>query len=84
LTPLAEFAVGSGKRLRAFLVHGELDAATITGDTSNTFELEWPPRSGTVATFPEVDAAQWVPLDRATGKLHKGQAKLVALIESAI
>lgn len=83
LTPLAEFAVGSGKRLRAFLVHGDLDATSITGDTSNTFELEWPPRSGKVETFPEIDGAQWVPLDRATAKLHKGQAKLVHLIESA-
>jgi len=83
LTPLAEFSVGSGKRLRAFLLHGNLDATTITGNTSNTFEIEWPPRSGNTATFPEVDAGRWVPLAEATSKLHKGQAKLVALIGSA-
>ena len=72
--------MGSGKKLRAFVVRGDLDAATITAETSNTFDLEWPPRSGRIVAFPEVDAAQWVPLDRATAKLHKGQAKLVELI----
>ncbi len=84
LTPLPEFAVGSGKKLRAFVTRGDLDATTITADTSNTFELEWPPRSGRIAAFPEVDAAQWVPLHRATGKLHKGQAKLVELIDGLV
>lgn len=81
LTPLPEFSVGSGKKLRAFVVRGDLDAATVTADTSNTFEMEWPPRSGRVVAFPEVDAARWVPLQQAVAKLHKGQAKLIELIE---
>jgi predicted NUDIX family NTP pyrophosphohydrolase len=84
LIPLPEFSVGSGKRLRAFMVRGDLDASTITGDTSNSFEIEWPPRSGSLASFPEVDAAQWVPLARAADKLHKGQAKLVPLLHATL
>lgn len=81
LVPLPEFAVGSGKRLLAFAVAGDLDAEAIT---SNSFEMEWPPRSGRTQTFPEVDRAQWVALDRAAAKLHKGQGRLVALLEAVL
>jgi predicted NUDIX family NTP pyrophosphohydrolase len=84
LVALPEFGVGSGKKLRSFMVRGDLDATTITGATSNTFELEWPPRSGRLVSFPEVDAARWVPLAQATSKLHKGQAKLIPLIEALL
>lgn len=77
LIALPEMRLGSAKRLRAFVVAGDLDADHIV---SNTFEMEWPPRSGTMATFPEVDRAAWFGLDEARTKLHKGQVGLVDLV----
>lgn len=81
LVALDEFAVGSGKRLRVFAVRGDLDASTIT---SNTFEMEWPPRSGRHQSFPEVDRAEWVALPAARSKLHKGQGPLVTLLDALL
>ena len=69
------------KTIRAWLIEGDLDP---TGIVSNTFELEWPPRSGRKQTFPEVDRAAWFPLDVAATKLHKGQAPLCHLISEAL
>lgn len=77
LIPLPEIKLASAKRLRAFVVSGDLDADHIV---SNTFEMEWPPRSGTMALFPEVDRAAWFSLDEARTKLHKGQVGLVDLV----
>jgi predicted NUDIX family NTP pyrophosphohydrolase len=61
---------GSGKLLTVWAAEGDLDAATCR---SNTFALEWPPRSGRVQEFPEVDRAAWFGLDAARAKLVKGQ-----------
>lgn len=47
---------------------------------SNTFELEWPPKSGLKQEFPEVDRAAWVPLEQAQRKLHKNQQGLIGLL----
>ncbi len=69
------------KTIVAWLVPGDLDAEAVV---SNTFEMEWPPRSGRVQHFPEVDRAAWVPLSLAQAKLHKGQAALVELIDEAL
>lgn len=77
---LGEFRAGS-KRIRSWLIEGDLDVDTVV---SNTFEMEWPPRSGRRAEFPEVDRAAWVALTDATARLHKGQAPLVARIEAAL
>jgi predicted NUDIX family NTP pyrophosphohydrolase len=49
---------------------GDLDA---TATRSNTFELEWPPRSGRLQEFPEIDRAAWFGLPEARSKLLKGQ-----------
>jgi predicted NUDIX family NTP pyrophosphohydrolase len=75
LTPAALADLGtvrlkSGKLVAAWAVEGDLDADTIT---SNTFELEWPPRSGRTQEFPEVDRAGWFGLDRAREKLNPAQ-----------
>ncbi len=51
---------------------------------SNLFELEWPPKSGTLTQFPEVDVAQWVELQRLQSKLHKGQAPLVSRLADGL
>jgi len=61
---------GSGKLIAAFALAGDLDADTVV---SNTFELEWPPRSGRMQEFPEIDRAAWFALDEAREKIVKGQ-----------
>jgi len=66
---------GSGKVIHAFAVaSARPDPARLD---SNTFEMEWPPRSGRRQSFPEVDRAAWVPLEEAAGKLHRNQQALV-------
>jgi predicted NUDIX family NTP pyrophosphohydrolase len=60
----------SGKVLTIWAAEGDLDAAACV---SNTFELEWPPRSGRIQEFPEIDRASWVAVDVAREKLVKGQ-----------
>jgi predicted NUDIX family NTP pyrophosphohydrolase len=62
LIPLGSVVQAGGKRVDAFALEADLDADTII---SNTFEIEWPPRSGTLQSFPEVDAARWFSLDEA-------------------
>jgi predicted NUDIX family NTP pyrophosphohydrolase len=70
LVPLGEHRVTSGKVLAVWAVEGDLDAGATV---SNTFELEWPPRSGRMQAFPEIDRAAWFGLDAARTKLVKGQ-----------
>src|SRR3954454_21308346 len=67
--PLGEVKAG-GKVLTVWAAEGDLDA---TACVSNTFPLEWPPRSGRVQEFPEIDRAAWVGLEEAREKLVKGQ-----------
>ena len=69
LVPLGELRA-SGKLLRIWAGEGDLDAAACV---SNTFELEWPPRSGRIQEFPEIDRAAWFGLEEARSKLAKGQ-----------
>ena len=56
--------------IHAWAVEGDLDAASIT---SNTFSMEWPPRSGMQQEFPEVDRGAWFSLPAAREKLQEGQ-----------
>jgi predicted NUDIX family NTP pyrophosphohydrolase len=71
LADLGTVRLKSGKQVAAWAVEGDLDADAIT---SNTFELEWPPRSGRTQEFPEVDRAGWFGLDAAGEKLNPAQA----------
>jgi predicted NUDIX family NTP pyrophosphohydrolase len=71
----------SGKVVFAFAVAGDLDPATLV---SNTFELEWPPRSGRMQAFPEVDRAEWFGLDTAREKLNPAQAAFVDRLEALL
>jgi len=64
----------SGKQVTAWAVAGDLDPDTVR---SNTFSMEWPPRSGRQAEFPEVDRADWFGLDVAREKLVPAQAELL-------
>ncbi len=70
LVPLGECRVTSGKVLTVWAAEGDLDAGSAV---SNTFELEWPPRSGRMQEFPEIDRAAWFAVDEARAKLVKGQ-----------
>jgi predicted NUDIX family NTP pyrophosphohydrolase len=76
ITPKAEFLpLGSivqkgGKRVHAWAFRGDCDAAACQ---SNLFEMEWPPRSGRLATFPEIDRAEWFDLAAARAKIKESQ-----------
>ena len=74
LALLGEFRLSSSKQLVVFALEGDFDPATLV---SNSFEMEWPPRSGRRQSFPEVDRAEWFGLDAARAKLHLGQQALV-------
>jgi predicted NUDIX family NTP pyrophosphohydrolase len=74
LTPLGEVKQAGGKVVRAWAVEGDCEASAIH---SNTFELEWPPKSGKIQQFPEIDHFEWFSLDAAREKLVKAQAALL-------
>jgi predicted NUDIX family NTP pyrophosphohydrolase len=82
LVPLGELRAGA-KVLTVWAAEGDLDADAVV---SGTFPLEWPPRSGRVQHFPEVDRAAWFGLDEARSKLVTGQVpyldRLRALLET--
>ena len=78
LTPLRQ---SSGKIVSAWAVEGNCDAA---GIKSNTFLLEWPPRSGRQQEFPEVDRADWFSLSLAREKILKGQAGFLDQLEQLL
>jgi len=64
----------SRKTITAFAVAGDFDPLTLE---SNRFELEWPPKSGRKATFPEVDRAEWFALAEARAKIQSGQVRFI-------
>lgn len=72
---LGEYRYSSGKLLTVFAADGTgFDPAEVRSDT---FELEWPPRSGRMQSFPEIDRAEWVPVDRARELLVAAQAPML-------
>ncbi|BAH52672.1 NUDIX domain-containing protein [Rhodococcus opacus] len=71
---LGQFKQPSRKLITVYLAEAK-DDVTFVG--SNTFELEWPPRSGKFQQFPEVDDARWFPVSVAETKLVKGQRPIV-------
>jgi predicted NUDIX family NTP pyrophosphohydrolase len=74
LHALGEIRQRGGKRVIAFC--GETDFAT-SSLVSNTFEIEWPPKSGRRQSFPEVDRAEWFDMGTARSKLVTAQAELI-------
>jgi predicted NUDIX family NTP pyrophosphohydrolase len=78
LRPLGEIRQRGGKRVHAFAVEGDLDIRTMQ---SNTFEMEWPPKSGRLRTFPEVDRAEWFSLPVARAKILESQLPLLDRLE---
>jgi predicted NUDIX family NTP pyrophosphohydrolase len=73
-TPLEPVKQPGGKVVHAWALEGDCDATQIV---SNSFTMEWPPRSGRQTEFPEVDRADWFGLDDARVKMSKGQSSLL-------
>ncbi len=74
-TPLSPCATPGGKLILAWLVQADLD---LTALKSNDFEIEWPPRSGRRAIFPEIDRAAYFDPETALWKVHKGQRPILS------
>jgi predicted NUDIX family NTP pyrophosphohydrolase len=70
LVELGEVRLSGGKRITAFALAADFDVDRIV---PGTFAMEWPPRSGRLQEFPEIDRAAWFGLDEARNKLLKGQ-----------
>ena len=80
-TDLGEVRQKSGKRVRAWGIAGELVAERIT---SNTFAMQWPPRSGRMQEFPEVDRAEWFPVAEARERINPAQAAFLDRLAEAV
>lgn len=81
LIALGEIRQKSGKVVTAFAVELELDPRSIT---SNSFEMEWPPRSGKRQSFAEVDRAEWLSIAEAEDKINQGQRPLLARLAELV
>lgn len=79
--PLGRVRQKAGKEVVAFALQGDFDPAMLR---SNTFELEWPPRSGRLQVFPEVDRAEWFDLEAAREKLLEGQRPLIERLQDLL
>ncbi|MGH8171770.1 MAG: NUDIX domain-containing protein [Rhodanobacteraceae bacterium] len=79
LAPLGTIRQRGGKYVEAFALEGEFDPAMLR---SNPFELEWPPRSGRIHVYPEVDRAAWMDLALARTKMLESQQPLLDRLEA--
>lgn len=78
---LGEIRQSGGKRVRGWALEGDFDPASLR---SNTFEIEWPPRSGHTAEFPEIDRVRWCDPATARRLLVKAQAAFVDELEARL
>lgn len=69
------------KTVHAWAVKGDVDADKVV---SNNFEMVWPPRSGRVQSFPEVDRGAWFGLEEAKTKINPAQARLIEELEAIL
>ena len=79
--PLGDIRQRGGKTVTAFAVETDID---VTAIKSNTFEIEWPPRSGRKREFPEVDRACWFGLAAARARINDAQRTLLDRLETKI
>ena len=79
--PLGEVRQSGGKLVTAWALEGDIDPSSVR---SNTFSLEWPPKSGRTQEFPEVDRAAWFSLPAARAKLLKGQVPFLDRLEQRL
>ena len=78
LIPLGSVRQRGGKIVHAWALAGECDPAALV---SNTFEMEWPPRSGKRQSFPEIDRAEWFGMAEAREKMLESQVELLERLE---
>lgn len=78
---LGEVRQKSGKVVLAWATEGDADPHTLR---SNTFSMEWPPRSGTMCQFPEVDRWEWFDLEEAARQINSGQVDLLERLWSLL
>lgn len=81
LIELGSIRQRAGKVVEAWAAEAEFDPAALA---SNTFSIEWPPRSGNEREFPEVDRAEWFDLEAARGKILPAQAELLDRLVEAL
>jgi len=79
--PLATVRQAGGKIVEAFAVEGNCDAAAVR---SNEFKVEWPPRSGSFQSFPEVAEARWMTLADARSMMLPSQLPLLDALEAKL
>jgi predicted NUDIX family NTP pyrophosphohydrolase len=78
---LGVFVQPSGKRIQAYAVRADAPLGYVV---SNTFDLEWPRGSGRITAFPEIDRAEWFPLEQARTKVVKGQIPVLDALADAL
>ncbi len=78
---LGEFRQPSGKVVIAFAAESDFEVAEVH---SNTFSAEWPPRTGRIQEFPEVDRAEWMPVETARVRIVRGQLEVLDALEAAV
>ena len=79
--PLGSIRQPGGKQVFAWAIEDDWDPEKLI---SNMFSMEWPPKSGRIQQFPEIDRAQWFGLGLARKKILKGQAELLDRLEQAV
>lgn len=78
---LGEARQAGGKLVRIFAVEGDWDVSKLR---SNTFTMQWPPKSGGMAAFPELDRADWFTIEEAADKILKGQSVFLSRLVMAV
>ena len=78
---LGEARQPGGKVVHVWAVQGDWDASKLR---SNSFQMEWPPKSGRQQQFPELDRAEWFTLEEARAKILKGQSVFLDRLEKVI
>jgi predicted NUDIX family NTP pyrophosphohydrolase len=79
--PLATVRQNGGKLVEVFALEGDFDPASLK---SNHFELEWPPRSGRMQSFPELDRVAWMELQEARTRILKSQQPLLDALAATL
>lgn len=81
LIDLGDIRQSGGKIVHAFAVKGDCDPSRVH---SNAFKMEWPPQSGRMQSFPEVDRAEWFSLPEARKRINKSQLALLDRLEQSL
>ncbi len=79
--PLKIVRQNGGKLVEVFALEGDFDVATLA---SNAFELEWPPRSGTMRSYPELDEIEWMGMAEARRRILASQQPLIDALEGLL